>query len=274
MKNEKLAALSVSTLMVVSLSLAGGSTGLAATTCTFTTVGTTMTLDSDCTTDETITIPDGFTLEGNGKTITAIDPPPPGHFRGAVVANGGATAHVTNLTITTAALANVCDAGADRLRGILFEGAGGSITNNTVSNINQGASGCQEGNAIEVRNAPFDTTGSDKLVTIQYNVVSNYQKTGIVANGSVAAVITENDITGVGPVDYIGQNGIQVGFGATAIVRENSATGNDYTPTSFVSCGLLFFEADGVQASENFIAHNELPLCNVGKGGGQFNLNE
>ncbi|HEV8714492.1 MAG TPA: right-handed parallel beta-helix repeat-containing protein [Candidatus Binatia bacterium] len=273
MKNKKLAALSVSALMAVSLGLAGGSTALATTTCTFTTAGTTRTLDSDCTTDETITIPDGFTLEGGGHTITATDPPG-GHFQGAVVANGGATANVRNLTITTAALANVCDDGAARLRGILFDGAGGSITDNTVRDINQGASGCQEGNAIEVRNAPFDTTGADKLVTIQGNVISNYQKTGIVANGSVAAVITQNDITGVGPVDYIGQNGIQIGFGATAIVRENLATGNDYTPTSFVSCGILLFKADGVQVSENFLAHNERPLGNFGRGGGQFKPNE
>lgn len=46
-----------------------------------------------------------------------------------------------------------------RLRGILFDGAAGSITHNTVTNINQGASGCQEGNGIEVRNGPFDNTG-------------------------------------------------------------------------------------------------------------------
>ncbi len=273
MKRKSLAALSVSAVMAVSMGLAGGPTVLATTTCTFITLGTTMTLSADCTTDATITIPDGFTLDGANHTITAVNPLS-GHFVGAVVANEGGTANVTNLIITTAALANVCDTDADRLRGILFDGAEGAITQNTVSNINQGASGCQEGNAIDVRNAPFDTTGSDKFVTIQDNVISNYQKTGILVNGSVAAVITGNDITGVGPVDYIAQNGIQVGFGATAIVRQNSVTGNDYTPKSFVACGILLFEADGVKASHNFIAHNERPLCNFGKGGGQFNPSE
>ena len=89
--------------------------GWAATTCTFTTVGSTMTLDADCTTDATITIPDGFTLNGNGHTITALDPSG-GHFLGAVVKNAGGTANVTNLTVTASGLQNVCDGGDNRLR--------------------------------------------------------------------------------------------------------------------------------------------------------------
>jgi len=230
----------------------------------------TLTLAADCTTDTTILIPNGFTLDGAGHTITAVDPSGD-HFKGAVVANGGATAHVTNLHVKASGLADVCDAGADRLRGILFDGASGSITDNTVFNINQGASGCQEGNAIEVRNAPFDNTGTDVNVTISGNVVTNYQKTGILANGSVAAIISNNVVTGAGPINYIAQNGIQVGFGGTAIVRNNEISGNDYTPKDTVSCGLLFFDADGVKASQNTYRDNERNVCNVGKGGGNFN---
>src|SRR5947208_82886 len=127
----------------------------ATTTCVFITVGTTMTLVADCMTDSTIFVPNGFTLDGNGHKITAVDPPLD-HFRGAVVKNLGTSANVVNLIVTASSLANVCDAGDDRLRGILFDGASGSITNNNVIDINQGISGCQEGNGIEVRNAPFD----------------------------------------------------------------------------------------------------------------------
>jgi hypothetical protein len=243
---------------------------LATTTCTFTTVGSTMTLDGDCTTDATILVPSGSTLDGAGNTITALDPPS-GHFLGAVVKNGGPFAAVKNLTIDTSALANVCDSGDDRLRGILFDGASGIIKDNSVLNINQGASGCQEGNGIEVRNAPFDAGGSDLLVWISGNTVTNYQKTGIVTNGSVAATIVGNVTTGVGPVDYIAQNGIQIGFGGTAIVQENQVSGNDYTPKSFVSCGLLMFDADGVRASQNHYASNERNVCVFGRGGGKFN---
>ena len=100
------------------------------------------------------------------------------HFRGPIVKNAGPFAVVRNLGVTASSLANVCDDGADRLRGILFEGASGIIANNTVVDINQGASGRQEGNGIEMRNAPFDTGGSDVLVWISGNTVSNYRKTG------------------------------------------------------------------------------------------------
>lgn len=246
----------------------------ATTTCTFTTVGATMTLDGNCTTDGTILVPNGFTLDGGGYTITAVDPAG-GHFLGAVVKNGGTSAHVRNLTVTASGLANVCDGGADRLRGIMFDGAAGSITNNIVTNVNQGPSGCQEGNAIEVRNPPFDTTGTDLAVTVSGNVANGYIKNGITANGSVAAVITNNIVTGSGPVGVplAAQNGIQIGFGATAIVQGNTVSGNDYTPTSFVACGLLLFEADGVRADQNMYRDNERNLCNFGRGGGQFNQN-
>jgi hypothetical protein len=245
----------------------------AATTCTFTVVGTTMTLNSSCTTDSTLFVPNGFTLNGAGNTITAMDPVGD-HFRGAIIKNLGSSANVTNLKLNTAALADVCDGGNDRLRGILFDGAGGSITNNTVQNIRQGASGCQEGNGIEVRNAPFDNTGVDLLVTISGNTVTAYQKTGILVNGSVGASITGNTTVGAGPVTYIAQNGIQIGFGATAEIRGNSVSGNDYTPKDTESCGILYFQADGVKASQNQLRDNEMNFCNFGeKGGGQYNPN-
>lgn len=112
-----------------------------------------MTLDTDCTTDTSIVVPNGFTLDGAGHTITAVDPSG-GHFTGGVIQNGGASANVTDVHVTASGLADVCDGGAARLRGILFDTASGSITNNTVTDINQGASGCQEGNAVERATSP------------------------------------------------------------------------------------------------------------------------
>jgi Right handed beta helix region len=245
---------------------------LAATSCTFTTVDATETLDGSCWTDQTILVPNDFTLDGAGFTITAVDPAG-GHFLGAVIMNGGAVANVKNLGVTASGLTDVCDDGVDRLRGILFDGATGSITNNIVTHINQGASGCQEGNGIEVRNAPFDNTGPDLFVTISGNTVSDYQKNGITANGSVAATITGNTVTGAGPIDYIAQNGIQIGFGGTANVVNNTVSGNYYTPVSYVACGILYYLADGVKASKNTLFANERDVCNFGKGGGSFNPN-
>lgn len=238
---------------------------------------TVYTLLADCTTDQTIVVPQntgGSTFDGNAHTITGIDPAG-GHFLGAVVQAhaGGAKITVKNLTVTVAGLTDACDAGADRLAGIRFDGVGGSVLNNHVNDIEQGASGqsgCQEGNAIDVRNAPFTNAGPDLAVSITGNTVTDYQKTGILANGSVAATITGNTVTGDGPISYIAQNGIQVGFGATATVKGNSASGNWYTPASDIACGFLIYQADGVNASSNNFFNNERNQCNFGKGGGTF----
>ena len=249
-------------------------------TCLVSTSGTTpviYTLLADCTTTQTIVVPQnagGSVFDGNGHSITGMDPAAD-HFRGAVVQAqaGPGTITVKNLTVTVSALTDACDAGADRLAGIRFDAVGGLISNNTVNDLEQGTngqSGCQEGNGIDVRNAPFTAGGVDFKVTISNNTVTDYQKTGILANGSVAATITGNTVTGDGPVSYIASNGIQVGFGATATVKGNTASGNWYTPASDIACGFLIFQADGVNASSNNFFNNERNLCNFGKGGGTF----
>lgn len=236
--------------------------------------GNTYRLTADCTTDHTLLVPDGWTLDGEGHTITAVDPAGD-HFRGAVVANAGSEAHVTDVRVTADGLANVCDDGDDRLRGILLNGAGGSITSTRVIGVNQGPSGCQEGNAIEARNDPFDASGTDVEVVITDNLAAGYIKNGITVNGSVAATVTGNVVIGSGPVGVplAAQNGIQVGYGATAYVRDNVVSGNDYTPDSYQACGLLLYVADGVRASRNSYSDNESNVCNYGKGTGRFDPN-
>jgi hypothetical protein len=258
--------------LIDNLSLSSSSAVLVGT-CSFTDNALTKvrTLLGDCTTDQTLLVPDQWALDGSGFSITAIDPDG-GHFLGAIIKNADGEAYVRNLTVTASGFADVCDAGNDRLRGILFDGAAGSITNNVVVNVNQGLSGCQEGNGIEVRNAPFDNTAPvDLVVSITGNVVSGYQKNGITANGSVVATITGNTVTGSGPVNYIAQNGIQVGFGATATVQGNTISGNNYTPKDTVACGLLLFQSDGVRTGKNVFSANEKDLCNFGRGGGNVN---
>ena len=235
----------------------------AATTCTFTISGSEMVLDTNCTTDQTILIPDGFTMDLNQNTITGIDPAG-GHFVGAVVRNGGEQAEITNGTVTVNGLSNVCDAGDNRLRGVMFQGASGSISNLRVININQVSSGCQEGNAIEVRNLGNSPTTS--RVTIDSNIVSGYQKTGIVANGDVHATITNNTVTGNGPIGYIAQNGIQVGFGGTGMIKRNTVSGNSYSGSSTVSGGILVVGGPGyggafclgVQIMQNTVSNNDV----------------
>jgi predicted extracellular nuclease len=227
----------------------------------------TKTLLADCATDESIPVDDGWTLDGDGFEIRAFDQAG-NPFVGGVIESTGAIAQVRDVTVTTYELADVCHGGDERLRGVLFDGAAGSVTDVRVVDLNQGTSGCQEGNAIEVRNEPFEAGGDDVSVLIQGNEVDGYQKTGIVVNGSVFATVLDNVVEGWGPTNVIAQNGIQVGFGGSAFIRGNSVSGNSYTGLD-VACGLLFFEADGVKQQDNILFANEQVLCNFGRGGGR-----
>ncbi|NOX71524.1 MAG: right-handed parallel beta-helix repeat-containing protein [Candidatus Micrarchaeota archaeon] len=237
--------LSVALLFTVVFFLAA-TPAYAYTNCHFRTYGTHMLLRNDCITDETIYIPDGMTLDGRNHAITAVDPPG-SHFRGAIIKNAGSVANVRNLKIFARNLANVCDAGSDRLRVILFEGASGSIIKNTIYGPNQGNSGCQEGNAIEVRNPPFDGTHPDtKHVFITRNTIRAYQKTGVVANGDVDVSILFNDIGSADLSYYIAANSIQLGYWAKGKVKYNSIKGNQWCgPSAYVATAVLMYLAEG-----------------------------
>lgn len=245
------------------------------TNCTFTTNGSTMRLDGDCTTDGTIVVPDGMTLDGRGHTITAVDPLGD-HFRGAVIQNGGLWAAVRDVTVTVSNLANVCDGGDDRLRGIMFDGASGEITKNSVVGINQGPSGCQEGNAIEVRNAPFDGTHPNtRSVRITRNVIDEYQKTGIVANGDVDVVVEHNRLGASATQQNLAANGVQLGSGAFGLVRHNEVAGNQWLGTSnFAASAILIFDADGAVVSHNRVTGNSDVGLFVSADGGTYEHND
>lgn len=233
--------------------ITGPTQAAAQNTCVFSTSGTTASLLGDCTTDETVEVPDGWTLNGNGNTITAVDPVG-GSFQGAVVRNAGHSANVVNLIVTTSGLSQTCKAGDQRLRGIMFDGASGVIKGNMVMNINMGASGCQEGNAIEVRNAPFDGSHPNTMtVVIEHNDVLTYQKTGIVVNGDVSADVRLNKVGGSATQANLAANSVQIGFGAHAVVEHNHIAGNTWTTDAnwASSAVLVYLAAAGTTVRQN-----------------------
>ena len=105
-------------------------------------------------------------------------------------------------------------------------------------------SGNQRGVAIYYR--AYYLTGSASG-TISGNQITNYQKAGIVANGQgTSVVITDNTVTGHGPTAVIAQNGIQVGYGASATVMRNTVSGNSYSGTTgYASGGVLVLGGSG-----------------------------
>jgi hypothetical protein len=112
-----------------------------------------------------------------------------------------------------------------------------SVTNSAIHDIGETPlNGAQHGVAIYYRALGTGTASG----TISGDTLTNYQKGGITVSGSVSATITNNTVTGQGPVNYIAQNGIQVGVGAKATVRRNIVTGNAYTGAGGVSsAGIL-----------------------------------
>jgi parallel beta-helix repeat protein len=227
--------------------------------CIFVTHGNMYKLKNDCVTTQTILIPDGMTLLGGWHTITAKDPAG-GHFLGAVVKNGGDEASVKNLKISADNLAAACDADNDRLRGILFDGASGVIEHNMVLALNQGpsGSGCQEGNAFEARNAPFDGTHpGTKHVVFKGNYAAKYMKSGIVANGDLTAKIKHNNIRSSHLDTTTASNSIQLAFGASGEVQDNWVGGNQWCGAeNTVATAMLIYQAGSVEVKSNHIYGN------------------
>jgi hypothetical protein len=80
--------------------------------------------------------------------------------------------------------------------------------------------------------------GAPSKGAITNTLIWNYQKGGIVVNGTKGTVnVTHNTVIGQGPVNYIAQNGIQIGYGAKAKVTYNIVTGNSYTGANDAASG-------------------------------------
>ena len=115
------------------------------------------------------------------------------------------------------------------------------VTNSVVHNIGENPfNGTQHGVAIYYRAC---ASGSSATGTISNNAISSYQKGGITVNcPGAAASVSGNTVAGLGPVPYIAQNGIQIGFGASGQVMRNQVTGNSYTGLAGASsAGILVF---------------------------------
>jgi len=233
--------------------------------CLFSESGHTMRLEADCETESTIYVPDGWTLNGQGHTITAVEISE-GAWNGAVVRNEGVWANVLNLGIRTADLACICnsrEAPDERLRGILLEDAGGLIRDNVIQSTTMAQPcGCQEGNGIEVRHEPYDGRHPDTLaVKILDNTVTGYQKNGITVNGDLKALVNNNEVIGIDPTDAIAQNGIQFGYGARGTAMDNGVDGNWYTGADWTSTGILVFESDDVLLLYNRVRDSQVGVA-------------
>jgi hypothetical protein len=142
--------------------------------------------------------------------------------------------------------------------GVRVDGGGSAlITDNHITQIRDlGASGCQNGVGVLIGRNFENQTGTG---TVVHNLVDDYQKGGVVVDGSAAASshaeIAYNEIVGVGPTFVIAQNGIQVSRGAIADVHHNIVRDNIYSPATTTGEGILLFEVSSPQTT---VHHNDV----------------
>lgn len=178
--------------------------------------------------------PTGFFRDGINMTAAMINPT--GTVSGDVDATGCNIAVFYDNGRGAVSKANIH---GSNYFGVAVDGDNADVTvkiaNSNIHDIGEVPfNGTQHGVGIYYRG--FGTgTATGKITG---NTVSAYQKGGIVVNGAgSSANVSDNVVTGLGRVDFIAGNGIQVGFGASAQVMRNTVTGNAYTGANFASSG-------------------------------------
>lgn len=174
--------------------------------------------------------PTGFMRDSINLTAALINPP--GIVHGTVNATGcnigvyygsNQTGIVKNAEIFEA-----------NYFGIVNDGGTVKVLQSRIHDIGESPlNGDQHGIGI------YFAFGTPATGEIADNRIWNYQKGGIVVNSSSRnfTEISHNTVIGQGPVSYIAQNGIQVGYGAKAKVIGNTVTGNSYTGAGLTASG-------------------------------------
>jgi hypothetical protein len=186
---------------------------------------------------------------------------------------------VSGLTIDGSGIESSVEGCGTDLVGVLYQASAGSATASlkhlTIENITPTDSGCGSGLGIL---AQAGATGSaTAALTISNNTVSGYGKNGVTCSDlGITCTIASNTI-GTAATSLVGQNGVQMGFGATGSVSKNTITGNNYTGTagdanpqiqSDYAAGVLLYaagiNADGATTASTLVSGNHLLNNQIG----------
>ena len=163
-----------------------------------------------------------------------------------------------------------------RLIGIYFQNASGTINyvvarNQAQNTANFGCAG-SAGLGIFVQSAGPSTPAD---VTIRNSPVYGYQKNGITANETGTTIrIRGNSVVGAGPVG-VAQNGIQVGFGATGLVENNTVADDVFNgdPAAGTGSGILIYDSGDMSIRGNSVAFTQTGIAIVTDGNQSDNNN-
>jgi parallel beta-helix repeat protein len=168
------------------------------------------------------------------------------------------------------------------LVGIYYQNASGTInqTATRFQELSQNYFGCQQGLAIFVESGYG--TGGTAVVTIENNSVHDYDKNGITADGSgTVATITGNYVVGIGATPLTAQNGIQVSYGATGSVKNNTVTDDVYISPDggpyYSATGILLYDSGtvstGLTVSGNTVSSSQGGIVTYGDSSGTADNN-
>ena len=192
--------------------------------------------------------------------VSNIQNPSENHtFTDALIgAENGASVTVKNLTVNGANQGVVYATGANGggdLVGIEGVNASLTVSNVHVTQVEDVESGVLQGGQGNKAIIDNDTNGSTQTLTVTGSTVDNFQKDGILAQGTGLTVdIDNNTVTGVGanPTN-ISQNLIELDSGAIGSITNNTVTG--VSDQDFGSIGVLMFNAgSGVTVSGNTVS--------------------
>jgi len=180
-----------------------------------------------------------------------------------------------------------------RFIGIAFHNAGGSVLFDEIKNIEETPiNGDQQGVALYA----FVDNAIPRNLIVMNNYIHDYQKNGMALSGTgLNTTVNNNIVTGVGPINFNAQNGIQVGFGASGSVFNNTVSGNEYIvnttgedcgspyPINFndlvyvyhdcsTGAGILFYDASSIiNANGNTVTNNDIGFAFAGTSGPNSN---
>jgi hypothetical protein len=225
----------------------------------------TYTLTEDCDTFSTVNVPNGWTIDGTGHSLTAHEDVTRPNFQGPIISSatgddsGPAELHLANLEITTDFSGQ--NSGGT-LVGVKYDRAGGSVSNVSIDGVTHG-NGVQEGHALWVRNR--DAAGSTAVpraeLTVDDLTVTDYQKSGVIFDGNLEFTMSNSFVGSNGDIDgepivNTASNSIQVSRKAQGSITDSEIHLNEYDNESgdgSAATAVLVYNAKGVELARNVI---------------------
>jgi hypothetical protein len=211
----------------------------AQTTCVFTDNATTQThsLTADCLLDSTWVVEDGWTIDGNGHTVTADAT---GAFTGpgvvieSAAGTGGAAPKTMNVKHLTIQALHFHSA-TGHVAGILFDGAGGRVSDVRISGVSDGTA-TDNGFGVEVDNSVGAGVGTG-LTPPQVKVdngttISGYQRAAIYAHGEVKLNVLQAVVQGPDAISGEAVAGVRMTDGTHGSVKESHISLADTEPAN------------------------------------------